>query len=170
MFIHNRPQQTGAVLVISLIMLLLLTLIGVTGTQVTGLEEKMAGNMRNRNLAFQAAESALRDGERFLTQATLPNFTTTGAGGLYELTGTPPTARDDWSGFNKITYLPGDPAALGALAANPQYVIQRLPSFGGSGDSLEAGVFTESEMYRVTARGVGGTADAVVVVQSNYKR
>jgi len=46
---------------ISLIMLLLLTLIGVTGSQVTGLEEKMAGNMKDRNIAFQAAESALRD-------------------------------------------------------------------------------------------------------------
>jgi len=30
---------------------------------VTSLEEKMAGNMRDRNLAFQAAESALKLGE-----------------------------------------------------------------------------------------------------------
>lgn len=55
--------QSGVVLAISLIMLLLLTLIGFSALQSTGLEEKMAGNMRDRNLAFQAAEAALRDAE-----------------------------------------------------------------------------------------------------------
>jgi len=59
-----NKHQSGAVLVIGLIMLLLLTLIGVTGSQVTGLEEKMSGNIRDRNIAFQAAESALRDAEQ----------------------------------------------------------------------------------------------------------
>jgi len=59
-----HKHQSGAVLPISLVMLLLLTVIGVTGSQMTGLEEKMAGNMRDRNIAFQAAESALRDAEQ----------------------------------------------------------------------------------------------------------
>ena len=57
-------RQNGAVLIVSLIMLLLLTLIGVTAMQTNGLEEKMAGNMLDRNIALQAAESALRDAER----------------------------------------------------------------------------------------------------------
>ena len=60
---YNSQHQSGAVLAISLIILLLLTIIGLTATQVTGLEEKMAGNLRDRNLAFQAAETALRAGE-----------------------------------------------------------------------------------------------------------
>ncbi|MCX7100437.1 MAG: PilX N-terminal domain-containing pilus assembly protein, partial [Methylobacter sp.] len=54
-------NQSGAVLIISLIMLLLLTLIGTTAMQTSTLEEKMAGNLRDRDIAFQAAESALRD-------------------------------------------------------------------------------------------------------------
>ncbi|PKD42165.1 hypothetical protein CWO84_01830 [Methylomonas sp. Kb3] len=62
----SKIKQTGAVLVVALIMLMLLTIIGVTGTNVTSLEEKMAGNMRDRNLAFQAAESALQAGETWL--------------------------------------------------------------------------------------------------------
>jgi len=56
-------HQSGVVLVVSLIMLLLLTMLGVTGMQVSGLEEKMAGNSKDQNLAFQAAEAALRDAE-----------------------------------------------------------------------------------------------------------
>jgi len=63
---NAKKQQSGIVLVIGLIMLLLMTLIGVTAMQVTSLEEKMAGNFRNHNVAFQAAESALRYAESHL--------------------------------------------------------------------------------------------------------
>jgi len=57
-------QQSGAVLIVSIIMLLLLTLIGASSIQTSSLEEKMAGNLRDRNIAFQAAESAIRDAEQ----------------------------------------------------------------------------------------------------------
>ena len=53
-------KQSGAVLVVSLIFLLVLTVIGVAAMQNTSLEEKMAGNVKDRNLAFQNAESARR--------------------------------------------------------------------------------------------------------------
>lgn len=55
--------QRGSALIISLVILLVLTLIGITGMQTTVLEEKMAGNFRDKNIAFQAAESAMRDAE-----------------------------------------------------------------------------------------------------------
>ena len=68
-------HQQGAVLAISLIILLLMTIIGVSAMQSTTLQEKMAGNLRDSNLAFQAAESALRDAENYLfTAASLPSF------------------------------------------------------------------------------------------------
>jgi type IV pilus assembly protein PilX len=54
-------QQKGAVLMISLIVLLLITLIGTAAIQTSTLEEKMAGNLFDKNIAFQAAESALRE-------------------------------------------------------------------------------------------------------------
>ncbi len=56
-------HQRGMALVTSLIFLVLLTLVGVTAMQNTTLEEKMAGNNRDRNVAFQSAEAALRDAE-----------------------------------------------------------------------------------------------------------
>ncbi|MDP1664343.1 MAG: PilX N-terminal domain-containing pilus assembly protein [Methylobacter sp.] len=160
-----KKRQSGVVLPISMIMLLLLTLISVTGSQVAGLEEKMAGNSRDSNLAFQAAEAALRGGETFLTQATLPAFTATGTNGLYSEAGTPPQQSDDWSSFNTVTY---SDASLGHTASAPLYVIQQLKAIGSG--SLDAGNYNENELYRITARGVGGTSDAVVVLQSVFKR
>ncbi|MEI6707184.1 MAG: PilX N-terminal domain-containing pilus assembly protein [Methylococcales bacterium] len=72
----STKHQSGVVLVISLIMLLALTLIGVTSSNVTGLEGKMAANSKNVNLAFQAAEAALRAAEVSLaTTTTKPIFT-----------------------------------------------------------------------------------------------
>lgn len=65
-------SQRGAALATSLILLLMLTLIGVTAMQSTTLEEKMAGNLRSEHLAFQAAEAALRAGEEWL-QTTCKN-------------------------------------------------------------------------------------------------
>ncbi|HBA64857.1 MAG TPA: pilus assembly protein PilX [Methylococcaceae bacterium] len=162
---HSLARQTGSVLIISLIMLLLLTLAATTSMQVTSLEERMAGNMRNRNLAFQAAESALRAGENILTQAALPNFTNAGDNGLYAQDGAPPGAYDAWPNNNTAEVS----GAIGQVAVAPRYVIQRMANVE-SGASLDAGEYGQSEMYRVTARGVGGTETAVVVLQSTYKR
>ncbi len=68
----NRKRQGGAILITALMILLLLTIFGLSSMDTNILEEKMAGNMRDRNTAFQAAESALRSAEAWLaTQATL---------------------------------------------------------------------------------------------------
>lgn len=62
-FFFAPKKQAGAVLIISLIILLVITLMGLAGMQTTSLQEKMASNMRDQNIAFQAAESVLRDAE-----------------------------------------------------------------------------------------------------------
>lgn len=56
-------HQKGVVLLVSLLFLLLLTLLGVSSMQNATLQEKMAGSVTNRNVTFQGAESALRQGE-----------------------------------------------------------------------------------------------------------
>lgn len=62
--ISNRNAQNGVVLVTGLIFLVVLTILGITAMQMSTFEEKMAGNSRDGNLAFQAAEAALRDAEK----------------------------------------------------------------------------------------------------------
>jgi len=51
-----KPQQ-GSVLTISLFLLLVLTIIGATALNDTIMDEKMAANLKNNVIAFQAAES-----------------------------------------------------------------------------------------------------------------
>lgn len=59
MNIPYRQKQKGAVLIVSLMLLLVLTVLGVTGLSNTSLEERMASNFHHTTLAYQAAESAL---------------------------------------------------------------------------------------------------------------
>ncbi len=67
---HIATRQQGAVLIVSLIILLIMTLIGLSSMQNTTLEEKMAGNYRDKNLSFQAAEMTLREGEGWIADQT----------------------------------------------------------------------------------------------------
>jgi len=59
----SPARQRGAVLYVSLIMLILLAMIGIIGLQVTGMQERMAANYRAINLAFQNTAALVRDSE-----------------------------------------------------------------------------------------------------------
>lgn len=79
----NMNTQNGAVLMVGLVVLLLLTMLGITAASQSGLEEKMAGNYWDKNLSFQAAESALLAAKK---QVENHNYTSSDfacANGLY---------------------------------------------------------------------------------------
>lgn len=57
MSINPRRGQSGAVLIVSMIILVMLTLLGVAAMNTSSLEEKMASNSQEQVHAFQAAES-----------------------------------------------------------------------------------------------------------------
>lgn len=69
--LHLPAQQQGAALVISLIMLLLMTILAISSMTNTATQERMAGNNIDKQKAFQAAEAALRDGERFVRDTSI---------------------------------------------------------------------------------------------------
>lgn len=58
-----RRFQSGASLVVVLILLVVMTILGLAVMRTTLLEERMSANMYDRSLAFQQAESALREAE-----------------------------------------------------------------------------------------------------------
>jgi type IV pilus assembly protein PilX len=54
-----RGKQSGAALIVGLILLLVLTVLGVSGMNTSRMEVRMAGNMQFRQDAFQLAESGI---------------------------------------------------------------------------------------------------------------
>jgi type IV pilus assembly protein PilX len=65
---RNPHTQRGAVLFVSMIFLILLTLLALTATSTSILQERMTGGMRNRQLGLMGVESGLRGGEQYLWQ------------------------------------------------------------------------------------------------------
>jgi type IV pilus assembly protein PilX len=59
MSVNAAARQRGAVLVVSLVLLVVLTLLGVSVMNVTQLEERMASNAQEMTQAFQSAETGL---------------------------------------------------------------------------------------------------------------
>ena len=59
MTIHTHQHQRGIALVASLMIMLILTILGITVMNMTTLEEKMAFNTQDRYMARYIAESAI---------------------------------------------------------------------------------------------------------------
>ncbi len=149
----NYSNQKGIVLVVTLILLLTMTLVGVTAMRATTMDERMTGNFHDRNLSFQAAEAALRLAEDSLTGVTV-------AGSYPGVTGSQP----DWS--DAELYEPGD-------GISAEYVIEAFPVGVGSSNnpSITGPVaIPDDSRFRITARSFGGTGDSVVILQTTFER
>jgi len=178
----TRSRQQGVVLAVTLIFLVILTLVGVTAMRSTVMEEKMAGNMRDRSLAFQAAESALRDAENFINGVAIITAFNGNNGLLCEDNPTCPepdyTALNTWQGTNSREYAGGGTQIPG-VSLQPRYVIKFLGRSAGGGGGGGIGtiggygkpIFTPQVSYfKVTARGVGQSPNSQVVLQTYYAR
>lgn len=65
-------HQSGVVLAVSLILLLLLTILAITASTSSSLQERMAANAQESNVAFQASESALANMNTQLRNGIVP--------------------------------------------------------------------------------------------------
>ena len=173
-----RDDQAGVALFMSLVMLLILTILGLSSVQTTSLQERMSRNARDTNLAFQSAESALRDGEdQPETFTTLTNFDDGVAGHFYE--------KDPGDGANwlDVTWSPTSDSCTGCImgsttiagvATQPKYILEHVKTVISDAESLNIdniGQDTGSghtQVFRVTAYGVGGTNTAKVMLQVTY--
>ncbi len=170
-------RQHGAALITSLIILLVLTVLGVSAMSTSSLEELMAGNLRDQDLSFQAAEAALKDGERYVdswggmpptanNSGTNNGLYSTDTFGLYELTAFNTSI---WNSTVATTYGADTGVAisnLGDVQALPMYIIEE-EDFVAKDASFKAQTQREgSYYYRVTARGVGASGNAVTLLQT----
>ncbi|MCB1598611.1 MAG: pilus assembly protein [Lysobacterales bacterium] len=70
---NHRKRQNGAVLFLALTFLLLLTILAVTASSTSIMQERMVGGMRNRQLGLMGVESTLRGAEETLWNLNFNN-------------------------------------------------------------------------------------------------
>jgi type IV pilus assembly protein PilX len=175
----QRRRSAGVALFISLVLLLMLTIIGVSAVQSTSLEVRMARNDHDSLLAFQAAESALRDAEDQLEGITaIVNFTDAGTNGLWTVAdlGDPPRWEDPnvWDDAQSLSVVA--PTNVPGVAGDPRYIIEhaatviREENAYQIDDPYGQSASDRIEVFRITARGIGGTEQSRVMLQSTYGR
>lgn len=177
--IHRREEQ-GSTLLMSLILLLVMTVLTFTGGSNTIMDERMALNTRDRQSALEAAEAALKAAESYIESSiiTTSAFDTNGADGLYNSSFSLLWTLVDWNssdGTNTKEAITHSGFGVSySVAAAPKYIIEHYGSVGEEADTVNVDNYGQGtgagkvELFRITARGVGGTDKAVVYLQTTY--
>jgi len=156
----SNGTQRGSALIISLVILLVLTLIGITGMQTTVLEEKMSGNFRDKNIAFQAAESAMRDAENVSKGRNgHVGMTSSCANGLC-YSGPSGSSAADMVSHLAAGYAVDAPTSIPGLA-QPKYLIDGVKSWAPGGAGWRY-------MYRITVVATGHVSTTQSVLRGTY--
>jgi len=174
-------KQKGIVLIMVLTLLLALTILGVSSMSTSTLETRMANNFQERGIAFQAAEAALREGERLVETSNFngSEFNNLCTNGLCECnkattcdynsdsTQTFWELNTVWNTSGK--YKTYQTSNLGIT--NPaKYIIEHMGNVCPDTNPSCAATATDPRMFRITALGYGKTVTAKVMLQSTYKK
>lgn len=186
--------QRGATLVIALLILVMIMMYGIPAAMNSTQNERMAGNTRNRDLAFQAAESALKIADNFMNAETFvtldPRFDPNADDNCSDHTNGflcdgESHANDaaywrDTFAWNIASNAPASnytlTSSLEGLTVQPRYVVERMPvvQFCQANPTqlstaCPGNPVIDKHYYRVTAMGVGKDSSAVVILQAMYE-
>ena len=174
---HQRAHARGMVLVTALLMLVVVTILGLAMFRSFGLDEKIAGNLREKQRALSAAETAEQYAEYWLTggggsanaplitctapaPASAPTICTNPIASATQLpwlasgnpVGVPYTPQVTTTNLMNVQTTP----VQGSYYATPQFYVQWL------------GATTNGTVYQIDAQGFGGSPDTVAVVETTY--
>jgi len=161
--IQTPLKQQGATLIVGLIMLALLTVVGLAAMDVTTVDVKIVANSKDRQLAFNGAESALFNGGEVIND--YPTKLDTSAAGFVGDTYSSTATADTWWSDDSQWSL----TAVSGSSATSQYIIEE-PLIQGDGISLGMGNVGPDDrfgFYPTTAKS-SGPGNAVVVLQSHF--
>lgn len=189
-YYRNLPdmpnKQQGVVLIIALIMLLLMSIIGITAQSTNILEERMTANLKDKNISFQSGEAALREMEAKLTQLTADPVTVDSLADcstppcyMFNAQASNPSGpplpdltqqSHAWWQANGTEYGAAGGDDLEGVANDPRYVSELIKF---STDDLEGETAAQGKgvfYYRVTARGTGGSDESQSIVQVTFRK
>jgi type IV pilus assembly protein PilX len=166
----RRARQRGVALVVVMLLLIVVSLLGLSAMRGTLMQERMAASLYDRNLALQAAEAALREAEALVALPATAGAFPIVAGCVNGLCTTPVAgAIDRW----KDATFTGWRTAAGEMDAvaggAPRYIVEHLgdaPNWPGCDRETPVHPRCLSGRYRITARNPVLVDRAEVILQS----
>ena len=175
-------KNSGMVLLVALVMVAIMSVIAVAAIKGSNMQEAMAGNLRDRNMAFQSAETALRTMEITISKVgtvkdnkEITALSKLNNNGFFEdqnKTATPINkwTLGDWGAkalrLSGVKYVASQPYAVSEMLSYSGNVVNS----GGGIDFISQERTTEYKFFRVTSRAVGLTEQTEVILQSTYVR
>jgi type IV pilus assembly protein PilX len=164
--IRSRARERGMVLITSVLLLVVVTILAIALFRSFGIDEKIAGNMREKQRALQAAMTAEEYAESWvlgpsvtaaITCATGPTISYTVGQVCTTASGLTNPVALPWP--TGITYTPPTmPTGSNGFANPPIYYITSLgPPASGTGT-----------VYQIDAAGYGGSANTAAVIESTF--
>lgn len=161
-----KSSQRGVALVVAMILLILITLVGLAAVRGTIMQQRMAANLYDREVAFQSAEAAIREASALIpTQPTLI-WHNCQAGGVTCLPNPFNDSTLTTANINTVATgtATGAYTASATAASQPQYVVENMGNWvdqssnTGSGQTANCrnygaqGCSSSVVFYRITAR------------------
>ena len=167
-------RARGAALAVSLILLVVITVVGLASIRGTSIQEHMSANMYDRELAFQAAETAARTVEQLVTPPSpLPSFDASCTNGFCN----EPHGPSAWNRIQdpNFTGWQTDTSPLGALVSDtsdPEYFVEDMgeqPVIPGCEQVVPVQPKCYARHFHIYSR-FAATGRANVVLQTKFRR
>ncbi|WP_169336967.1 pilus assembly PilX family protein [Amphritea japonica] len=179
--------QQGATLVVALVLLLVMALMASTSLQSNVLQLRMAANMQDEAVAFEATETALLYSEKWLSeQDEMPNLihyddwrstsrelvfdSSKGSALKDELL--QPGSVDDWETKAHLLSVFDVNARLSATVARPLRVSLEFREYDADNKAIKGSYLgaSGSGLFRQLSRNTGATGNSEVVLISEYRK
>lgn len=168
-----RQQQTGVALPAALILLILVTMVGLSAIRGTTMQQKMTSNLYDRGIALQNAEAglnvAIKRYDEEVAKKTQANLIwhncqiVTCRANPFEDTSLPATKLHTVStGTTETTY-----TASNVAVGQPQYVMEDMGSYGSGNGSGSQSTSAENEGNDQIQPGKPGTFIRITVRSAN---
>lgn len=162
----------GSTLIVTLLLLLVISLLGVSSMQTAQMQQKMSSNIQDKEYSFNAAESALSAGEAWLLGLTAePN--------VFESCAVYPCVQevmqnvnlvqqdDEWWSSHAASYDGG----FKKFSTPPKYIVEFLQFVPDSPIIGDSSMKSKGmHYYQITAYGVGASSEATTILQTTIAR
>jgi type IV pilus assembly protein PilX len=169
-FRPTAARQRGMVLVTALLLLVVVTLLAVSMFRSFGLDERIAGNMREKQRALSAAETAEQYAEYWLASghastgiACATPLISSSVGQVCSNALVSPTTTPWTMGVNYL-YTPSTATTMNISTSGGMGNYYQTPAFY----IAYVGTTSTGTLYQIDAVGYGGSPDATAVVEAVY--
>ena len=162
--------QSGAALVIAMVLMVVLSVLASGSMRSVTLQEKMSTATYDRALAFQAVEAALREAEALVAPGSAPVFPANGCSNGF--CARPDSADEErWEDSSFNSWRNATVALGGQLAGAPRFIIEDMGTAArwfGCDRAVPVSPYCLAPRYRITASSSDTAGRASVILQVTY--